>query len=392
MNQTWKNNIENLFLETYRKKPEIVSIAPSRINIIGEHIDYLGGNVFPGNVSLHIYGAFSKSDDIQFFSQNFPKDPIYKVKLKDHYKFNKDSSFMNYVLGCYQILVDKGYKIGGFSATVNSEIPSSSGLSSSAAFGVMILKGISTLYGYEIDFVEIAKLFKEVENNFMNLKNGIMDQFIIANGIKDHLMLLNTSNLKFENYKLDLGDYNFLIINSKKPRNLIESKYNERVQETSEALKIINKKYNYPNLCSIPIEKMNDILSLLDDPILKKRTKYAIEEQDRVKRMIDALQKNNYEEMGKILNSAHQALKNEYEVSCAELDFINEVGNKIDGVLGIRMTGAGFGGCLIALVKKDYNKKFKDKIVKEYKNKFGFECEVYEANIVDGARSFKSDN
>lgn len=392
MNQKWKNNILEIFQKKYSKNPELFVKSPSRINIIGEHIDYLGGDVLPANIDLYIYGAFTKSKTIDFYSSNFNQDNIKSNEIKEKFKFKKENSFMNYVLGCYQVLWDNGYKIGGFSAVVHSEIPTSSGLSSSAAFGVLIIKGISTLYGYNIDNVEVSKLFKEVENNFMNLKNGIMDQFIIANGKANNLMLLNTSTLEFKNFPVELDDYNFLVINSKKPRNLIESKYNERVEETSEALKIINQKYNYSNLCSIPIAKKEECLSLITNPIIKKRTKYAIEEQMRVKNMIEALTKKDFLRMGEILNEGHEALKNEYEVSCEESDFINKFGNSINGVLGIRMTGAGFGGCSIALINKKNNKEFKEKLSLEYKNKFNYECEIYEINVVDGARCFKPNN
>ncbi|EGZ30935.1 galactokinase [Malacoplasma iowae] len=389
MDNQIKNNLKNLFEQTYNKKPELYVLSPSRINIIGEHIDYLGGNVFPGNINLYIKAAFCKSDSIQVFSTSFKEDNIRKVDIQDNFKFNKDYSFLNYVLGCYQTLVNHNYKIGGFCLVVDSEIPTSSGLSSSASFGIMVLKEITKLYGYDVPPVELAKIFKEVENNFMNLKNGIMDQFVIANGKKNNFMLLNTSTLDYKNYEFDLKNYNFLVINSKKPRNLIESKYNERVYETTKALEQINKKYDYKNLCSIPITEINNVLNLIDDETLRKRAKYAIEEQERVKQFINNLISNNFQECGKILNNAHLALKNDYEVSCKELDFVNEVGNSIDGVLGIRMTGAGFGGCLIALIDKKSNEIFKKTIIDKYKNEFGYPCEVYEIEVVNGTSCFK---
>ncbi len=384
MNKAIKTKIHDLFVSQFKKEPSLYVMSPSRINIIGEHIDYLGGNVFPANINLYTYSAFAKSDVIEAYSANFPALNIKKVELKDNYEYDKELSFLNYVIGCYQILKKHGYKVGGFSLVIDSEIPTASGLSSSASFGVMVLKGIAQLYGIDISPVEIAKLFKEVENNFMNLKNGIMDQFIIANGKKDHLMLLNTSTLEFENFPIELGDYNFLVINSKKPRNLIESKYNDRVAETNEALSIINKKYNYKNLCSIPLSELDNVLALIDDEVIRRRTKYAIQEQSRVKDLIENLTNKNFKKCGEILNAAHNALKNDYEVSAEELDFVNEMGNKIDGVLGIRMTGAGFGGCLIALMHKDANDRFRKEIVEKYKEKFGYACEVYDVEVVNG--------
>lgn len=389
MSRLLKDKMKELFYKIYKTNPEKYVLSPSRINIIGEHIDYLGGNVLPGNIDLYIRGALSKSDKIEVYSTSFEEDNIRSIEIQDNFKYEKKNSFLNYVLGCFQILKNHGYQIGGFKLLVDSEIPTSSGLSSSASFGIMVLKGISELYNHHIDPVELAKLFKEVENGFMNLKNGIMDQFIIANGKENNFMLLNTSTLEYKNFQFDLNDYNFLVINSKKPRNLIDSKYNERVAETTKALEEINKKYNYKNLCSIPIEKRDEALSCIKDSIIKKRAKYAIEEQERVKNFVVALtEKKDFEKCGKILNEAHNALKNEYEVSCDELNYINEVGNSIDGVVGVRMTGAGFGGCLIALMKKTANEVFKKELVQKYTKKFGYPCEVYEVEVVDGTSCY----
>ena len=381
--------IKNEFKNIYKQEPELMVISPSRINIIGEHIDYLGGNVFPGAIGLYMRAYFAKDKNISFTSLNFKEDRTKDFDLSKQIAFDSNNSFLNYVLGCYKILNDNGYQVGGFKCVVDSEIPLSSGLSSSAAFGVMLIKGIAELYGHKIDNVEVAKLFKQVENNFMNLKNGIMDQFIIANGLKDNLMVLNTSTLEYKHVPFNLGKYNILIINSKKPRNLIESKYNERVDETTKGLEIINKKYNFKNICSIPFEQKDEVLKLIDDPKIKARVKYAIEEQHRVNELTKAIQANDFLKVGKLLNEGHKGLKEDYEVTSAELDFINEEGNKIPGVCGVRMTGAGFGGCLIALLDKNSNENFIETISKKYKEKFGYNCEIYLTSIVDGAKCYK---
>lgn len=381
--------IKKEFKKIYKEEPEIVVISPSRINIIGEHIDYLGGNVFPGAIGLYMRAVMKKDNNISFTSLNFKENGSKEFDLSKPLVFDKDNSFLNYVIGCYKILNENGYKVGGFKCLVDSEIPLSSGLSSSAAFGVMLIKGIAELYGHDIDNVEVAKLFKQVENNFMDLKNGIMDQFVIANGKKDHLMVLDTSTLEFKYVPFNLGKYNILIINSKKPRNLIESKYNERVAETTEGLKQINKKYNYKNICEIPFSKKNEVLKLIKDPKIASRVKYAIEEQHRVNELVKALEKNDFVKVGKLLNQGHKGLKEDYEVTSAELDFVNEEGNKIPGVLGVRMTGAGFGGCLIALMDAKSNEQFIETLSKKYKERFGYNCEIYSTSIVDGAKCYK---
>ncbi|MGL4184113.1 MAG: galactokinase [Metamycoplasmataceae bacterium] len=382
-----QKNLVKTHKKLYKTKPEVTILTPSRINIIGEHIDYLGGNVLPANINLYMLGLFSKNDDIEIFSENYKNEGVKKIKNQEVFQYDESQGFLNFVLGCIQVLRNNNYKINGASITIYSSIPSGSGLSSSAAFGVLIIKGLLTLYGYKVDGVDIAKLFKEVENNFMNLKNGIMDQFIIANGIKDHLMLLNTSTLNFSNYKIDLGDFEFVVFNTKKRRELIDSKYNERVDETSRGLQQINKTNNYKNLVSIPLNELNEKLKLIDDEIIKKRVKYAVEEQDRVNRFIESLNNNEYFKMGQILNEGHNGLKNLYEVSCDELDFIVERANEISGVLGARMTGAGFGGCCIVLTHKDEIKELEKFVIKNYEEKFGYPCEMYIIKVVDSAKN-----
>ncbi len=382
-----KDKLNKKHLELFKIHPEVIILSPSRINIIGEHIDYLGGNVLPANIDLYMLGMFSKNIIFEVYSDNFENIGVKRIDDKESFKYDKKQGFLNYVLGCVQILREHDYEIGGASISVSSFIPPSSGLSSSASFGVLIMKGLLTLYGYEVDGIEIAKLFKEVENKFMNLKNGIMDQFIIANGIANNLMLLNTSTLEFSNYEIDLGEYQFVVFNTKKARDLVSSKYNERVDETTKGLEKINKTNNYKNLTSIPLSKLEKTLELIDDKIIEKRVRFAIEEQNRVNDFIALLSLNDYHKMGKILNEGHKGLRDLYEVSCEELDFIVEKSNQINGVLGARMTGAGFGGCAIVLVNKNNVKELQEELIKSYENKFGYSCEMYIIKVVDCAKN-----
>lgn len=385
-----KMNKENLIkkhFELFKVNPNTIILSPSRINIIGEHIDYLGGNVLPANIDLYMIGSFSKSEDFEIYSKNFKNSGVKKIKNTTNYKYDESRGFVNYLLGCVEILRKNNFKISGASICISSSIPPSSGLSSSASFGVLIIKGLLSLYNYEIDGIEVAKLFKEVENNFMNLKNGIMDQFIIANGIENNLMLLNTSNLEYSNHKLNLGDYQFIVFNTKKQRELVDSKYNERVDETSKGLDIINQSNNYKYLTEIPLVKINETLKLIDNETICKRVKFAIEEQNRVYEFIIALGANDYQKMGKLLNEGHQGLRYLYEVSCKELDFIVDEANKITGVLGARMTGAGFGGCAIVLVDKKEINNLENTLCELYKNEFGYSCEMYIVKVVNYAEN-----
>jgi galactokinase len=381
-----KENLIKTHKELFGVEPQTTILSPSRINIIGEHIDYLGGNVLPANIDLYMMGTFSKSDCFEIYSDNFQDAGIRKVEDQKNFKYDKTRGFLNYVLGCVQILRDNNFEVGGVSVAVSSIIPPSSGLSSSASFGVLIIKGLLKVYGYEVNGIEVAKLFKEVENKFMNLKNGIMDQFIIANGIENNLMLLNTSTLQFSNYEINLGDYQFVVFNTKKQRDLVGSKYNERVEETSKGLELINQTNTYENLTSIPLSKLDNELEKISNEIIKKRVKFAVEEQNRVNDFISLLPLNDYVAMGKILNEGHKGLKELYEVSCDESDFIVDQANAIDGILGARMTGAGFGGCVIVLTHKNSVKTLEQELVKKYNDKFGYPCEMYVIKVVDCAK------
>lgn len=370
----------------FKENHEVLILAPSRINIIGEHIDYLGGSVLPANINLYMMGTFSKAKKFSIYSENYKNFGIKIFEDKKEYFYDKSNGFSNYLLGCIQILREHNYNIKGANITVFSAIPTSSGLSSSAAFGVLIIKGLLNLYEYKVDNIEIAILFKKVENQYMNLKNGIMDQFIISNGIKNNLMLLNTSTLKFTHHKINLDNYEFVIFNTRKKRDLIDSKYNERVFETKKALDIINIKNNYDNLTDIPFEKLETTLELINDETIKKRVRFVVEEQNRVAKFIENLNDNNYERMGKILNEGHKGLRDLYEVSCKELDFIVDSALKINGVLGARMVGAGFGGCAIVFINKNNITELKNNIVKKYRKYFGFSCEMYRIKVVDCAK------
>lgn len=373
--------------QTLYKTDQIVKVeAPARINVIGEHIDYLGGLVLPANVNLYMYGLFSKADDIAMYSENFDDLGVIQAVNTEHFSFNPRNEFMNYALGCVEILRKHNYVIGGFNLTITSTIPCASGLSSSAAFGIMMITGLAKLYGHKIDNKTKAILFKEVENNFMHLKNGIMDQFVIANGSKNHLMCLNTSTLEFTNLPIHLGDYEFVIFNSKRPRNLISSKYNERVEETTQGLRMINQEYNFTHVCDIPYELRSDVLELIGDPIIAKRIRYAIEEQHRVESMLIAIKNDDYKAMGKILNEGHHGVQYDYEISCAETDFIQSTLRNLPGVLGARMTGAGFGGCLIALVDKKIISSLNKLVIEPYNEKFHHGGEMYQIEVVDCAK------
>lgn len=353
--------------------------SPGRINIIGEHIDYVGGKVMPAAISLKFHGFVQKSDSIQVFSENFHDLGWYDEKFDIHkLAYKEELGYVNFVNGAFKVLYDKGYKIdGGITIVVNSTIPVGSGLSSSASFSIFILKALNTLYSLEISEKEMALLAKAIENDFFGLKTGIMDQFAIALSKPHHLMLLDTNTLDYEYIKFDRKDIKLFLISSNKQRALAGSKYNERVKELEQVSKILfDNGLKFKELSDI---KDLSVLDLVDNETLKRRLKHVITENDRVHKMLD-INNMDKKELGNLINECHDSLKNDYEVSCVELDYLHEKINSFDNILGSRIMGAGFGGCLLVVASDEFSL---DKITfnPEYSEKFDLEFDIFELSI-----------
>lgn len=362
--------------------------SPGRINLIGEHIDYVGGEVMPAAITLGIDAYASKSDDINVYSVGISEEWT-NEKVSINFESGKFEGFMSYIKGIYNVLGKKfGDKVGGINIVMNSTLPLASGLSSSAAFGVLIISAINNLYNLGISNEDKAILFKDVENNFLGLKNGIMDQFAIAVGKENNFIKLNCDTLEYSYFSSELKNKKFLILNSKKPRNLVESKYNERVEELATASDILQKDFKFNCLVELK-DQEDEILKSLTDDTLKRRVKHVVTEAKRVDAMANALADDNGQEMGEILNQGHASLRDDYEVSCPELDFIQENIIKLSGVLGARMVGAGFGGCVLTLIDNNFDSKMINDMKSSYKQKFGYEFEDYEVLIGDGTREIK---
>ena len=358
--------------------------APARINLIGEHIDYNGGLVLPACVNLYLtaFVKYRNDNKIRFFSRGFNG---YIETTLDNLSYSKRFKWAIYPIGLFYILSKKGYEFKhGLDIYYESEIPSGSGLSSSAAILDVTGLLISSIYNLNLSLLDIVYAAKAVENDYCNLKSGIMDQAIIALGKKNNALLLDCNTMNYEYKNMILDDYMFVILKTNKPRKLVESKYNERVEECNKALSIIKTKYKVDNLCMLNPKDLPDIKLLLNDDILYKRVKHVVLEQARVIDFSNALGKGDINHLGRLLNESHESLKNDYEVTGIHLDTIVEAANKF-GAVGARMTGAGFGGCGIALIKKD-NKDFKDKVIKYYSEKLGIIPDVYMINIVDGIK------
>ncbi len=351
-------------------------LSPGRVNLIGEHIDYNGGFVFPGALTVGIYAALSLRDDnkIRMRSKNVAGEVIYK----------KEDDWGNYPKGVVKALMDLGHEVPGMDIVLYSNIPDGAGLSSSAALEVLMAYIILYLENKEqIDRVEVSKLCQKVENEFVGVNCGIMDQFAVAVGKKDHAILLDCDSLRYEYAPLSLGDYSLVIMSTNKRRELADSKYNERRAECEKALEIINenKVEKLSNLCEVTLD---DIETFISDEIIKRRAIHVVTENERVKRSMEMLKDNDILGFGKLLTASHMSLENDYEVTGLHLDTLVHEALKIDGCIGARMTGAGFGGCAIALVNNSKVEEFKEKVSLAYENVTGITPSFYTSNIGEG--------
>ncbi len=389
-------NIKNLLIEKfkfiYKEVPEKFFFAPGRVNFIGEHIDYNGGKVLPFAIDRGIYAAvkFLQKEVVQLCSNI--DEQIYEINLDDDLDQYKNTHlWIKYPIGIIQALKNQGYRFRGISIYYWSNLPVGSGLSSSAAIEVLTayMFYLQVKAKNQIDRIQMAILCQQVENQYIGVKCGIMDQFSVAMGKKNHFILLDTHSLEYEYIKFFFPNISIVVINTNKPRKLSDSKYNERRTECNLALEILQKNYKIKSL----VEAKEDMLKDLNSETLKKRTLHVIQENQRVqniKQLLNSLDTSRkdldhiLEQIGKFLYESHDSLKNYYEVSCYELDVIIEESKKISGVYGARMTGAGFGGCAIALVDKNKVEEYISLITKIYREKTNLIPDVFEVQIEDG--------
>ena len=301
---------------------------------------------------------------------------------------NKDENWSVYVKGVMVQFKEAGFEIPtGFDAYVHGTIPYESGLSSSASLELLVCQILKELHGYEISMVDMVKLSQQAENQYVGVNCGIMDQFAIGMGKKDYAIKLNTNDLSYEYAEANLGDTSILIMNTNKKRELADSKYNERRAECDKALELLKAQKEINFLCDLTVDEFNKISHVLTDDVLYRRAKHAIHENERVQLAIEALASGDLNQFGTLLNQSHESLRDDYEVTGKELDTIVELAWAQNGVLGARMTGAGFGGCAIALVENDSLETVKDAIAKGYKEMIGYEADLYVATIGDGTKT-----
>jgi galactokinase len=380
-----KDELIKEFRNRFHKEPEKIFFCPGRVNLIGEHIDYNGGNVLPCAISKGTYVAVSRNIEKRFRFQclNFPETA--DLHLQQSYS-RTGKQWFNFPLGIINHLLQAAHNLSGIDMLFYGNLPVGAGLSSSASIEVATAFAFNSLFQLSIPLTELALLSKKVENEFMGVNCGIMDQFAVAMGQKNKAILLNCDTLQYEYISFEPGDYDLVIINTNKQRALVGSKYNERFAECGAALKLLKQGSGAVNLCDMSIAEFQLKKSLINDPILEKRALHVISENARVKDAVIALQTGDLEIFGKLMYASHQSLKELYEVSGKELDSIVDFCKTYDGCIGARMTGAGFGGCAIALVKKNRFDDFAGKLTTYYSDKIGYAPEVFASVAGDGVK------
>lgn len=376
--------LANKFFSSYGKQPAAVYFTPGRVNLIGEHIDYNGGLVFPCAITLGTWLCLAPNGDgvIRFKSLNFPEER--SIPLQPSYQ-KEGSGWQNYPLGMFNEILKEHPINTGFDLLYYGNIPVGSGLSSSASIEVVTGYALNTFLDLNYSLLQIVKMAKKVENDFIGLNSGIMDQFAVAFGEKDKAIMLNCDTLDYKIVDCDLTDHVLMIINTKKPRELAESKYNERVAECKSALSDLNTELALNNLCELTTSEFEPYQHLIKDKTILMRATHVIQENDRVKLAAEALSKGDLTTFGALLYDSHRSLKELYEVTGKELDTVVEFCASYPEVAGARMTGAGFGGCAIAVLRKDAIEDFSEKLVRYYQAHIGYNCEVYVSEIGGGA-------
>lgn len=363
--------------------------SPGRVNLIGEHTDYNGGHVFPCALTLGTYGAARKRNDrlVHFYSMNLDHLGVIEASL-DELVNKKEYNWANYPFGVVWAFAEKGYTLGcGFDMVIWGNIPNGSGLSSSASLEVLTGVILKDLYGIDaLSMTDLALIGQYSENNFNGCNCGIMDQFAVAMGKKDHAIFLDTSTLNYECAPVVLEDAKIVITNSKVKHSLVDSAYNQRRQECTDALSELQSVVEIKTLGDLDEETFEKHKDAIKDPIRQKRARHAVKENQRTIQAVAALRAGDITRFGQLMNQSHISLRDDYEVSCEEIDILVDLAWALPGVIGSRITGGGFGGCTVSIVKNEAVDTFTESIGQAYKEKVGHEAEFYIVDIGDGAK------
>ncbi|MDT2659844.1 galactokinase [Enterococcus hulanensis] len=381
-----KRELNTKFAEIFGPKETTQYFSPGRINLIGEHTDYNGGHVFPASITYGTYGVAAPREDkkVLVYSTNFEDIGVIEFDV-DQLDYDKKDNWANYAKGMVLKLKEAGHTIDhGFELLVEGTIPNGAGLSSSASLELLVGVVLEDLFSLQTDRLELVKTGKKVENEFIGVNSGIMDQFAIGFGDFDQAILLDTNTLKYEMVPVKLDGYAIVIMNTNKRRELADSKYNERRSECEEALTRLQKQLDIQSLGQLDEATFEANITLIDDDTRIRRARHAVTENQRTLDAKAELEKGNLEAFGKLLNASHHSLRYDYEVTGIELDTLVDAAQAQAGVLGARMTGAGFGGCAIALVKEENIPAFKNNVYDEYMKVVGYAPDFYVAHIGSG--------
>lgn len=388
------NNLKKKFTELFKQTDMEAFFSPGRINLIGEHTDYNGGNVFPCAITLGTYGLAAKREDktLNFYSENFAELGIISIDL-DNLEYNAADRWTNYPKGMIKFLKESGYDINqGLDILYYGNIPNGAGLSSSASIELLTGFIVQTLFGLDIDRLELIKTGQRVENEFIGVNSGIMDQFAVGKGKKDTAILLDCNTLEYELIPVVLENHSIVIMNTKKRRELADSKYNERRSECDQALAELQKVLTTSSLGELDEQTFDQHQSILSNATILKRARHAVTENQRTLKASVALKAGNLEEFGQLMNESHISLRDDYEVTGPELDKMVQAAWDQPGILGARMTGAGFGGCAIAIVENNKIDEFIDQVGKQYLDQIGYPGEFYIAQISDGPKLLEEES
>lgn len=377
----------NKFFEKYGKvqdKPALF-FSPGRVNLIGEHTDYNGGYVFPCALNYGTYLLVRKINGtiIRFATLNFDEYSETDISARPVRQANLWS---DYPLGVINEFLLRNKEVSGLELLYYGDVPNGAGLSSSASIEMATAVAINDLFNAGLSTLELVKMCQRAENEFVGMNCGIMDQFAVAFGKKDNAIFLDCDTLDYENIPVNLDGHSLVITNSNKRRGLTDSKYNERRSECEKAVSLLQPYRKIRNLSEMRTEELDELNRFIIDPAVRSRARHVITENGRVLRAVDVLKKNDLQEFGRLMNQSHDSLRDDYEVTGNELDTLVYEGRKLEGVIGTRMTGAGFGGCTVSIVKKENVTDFMARLSDVYTTKTGLIPDFYLPAIGDGAK------
>lgn len=376
------------FNKRFGYDPAKLYFSPGRVNLIGEYTDFNGGHVFPAAISVGTYGAIAPRDDnqIRTYSANYPEAGIQTITVTD-LALRPYDTWIKYLRGVMTVMAEAGYPVTkGFDLAIVGDMPTASGLSSSASLEILLLNMLQDMMGYQIDKLTIVKLGQAVENDYLGLKTGIMDQFAVAFGEDEQGIFLDTNTMAYEMVPAEFGEYRLLVMTTNKKRELTDSKYNERRAESEEALALLQENVDVETLGDLTVPQFEAAAADFEKyhALVMKRARHAVSENQRTIAAKAALQAHDLVQFGKLLTASHASLRDDFEVSGIELDTLVETALRQPGVLGARMTGAGFGGSAIALVEKDQVPAVTTAVGDVYTAEIGYQPAFFVAEIVAG--------